>query len=74
MTDDSRNQGCCLTCLHYDRMYRACRYDLRDQDKHPDAPKRLDAVADVRTFRCPDYLGWENELLPFTPPGGKTSR
>ena len=64
MTDD-RSTPNCLTCLHFERMYRLCRYD---REASSQSPPRITHRTDLRTFRCEDYLGWEPEPLPFTMP------
>ena len=67
------SDGSCLSCMHFERMYRVCKFDFpkgfRKAATHArPATLRLEAATDVRTFRCPDYLGWEVSLLPFTTP------
>lgn len=74
MSTSPARSGSCLTCMHYDRIYRSCRYDRIQAGENPGAAPRLDSTVDVRTFRCADYLSWENELLPFTSGEGKPSR
>ncbi len=52
--------------MHFERVDHACRFDTAS--KRGEAP-RIAPGTDVRTFRCADYLGWENESLPFAPSG-----
>ncbi len=65
------SDGSCLSCMHYERMYRVCKFDYpkgfrKAAGKPRPVALRIGEATDVRTFRCPDYLGWEVSLLPFT--------
>jgi hypothetical protein len=71
MGNDEKADANCLSCLHFERTYRSCKFDA------PRGPKalraagiapRISATTDPRFFRCGDYLAWETALLPFTTP------
>ena len=70
----SKPTGSCLDCMHFERMFSACKFDFPrgfgKTAKRTAKPERITPTTDVRTFRCQDYLGWETGLLPFntTPP------
>jgi hypothetical protein len=69
------NSGSCLSCMHFDRMFRGCKYDqprgAKKAKRTPAGPPRISAQTDLYSFRCGDYLAWETGLLPFTTPASQ---
>ncbi len=58
-------QASCLSCLHFERMFRACKFDAL-RAKGPRVAPRILPQTDIRAHRCADFHSWETGLLPFS--------